>query len=156
MFIFFFVCPCPSHISASPPLTNLLTHIESMANTPHPNPSVRGHHKAADTLAGRNPVIRLFYGCYPFFAYCCVGTEMLYVLLFVLYHQPEASLALGWGGFGFSVSIEMVCYWWCLPACLCKQVVNIAQLCAAAHSLASLGVESQDGDSRGAIEGKAK
>lgn len=51
-------------------------------------------HKAADTLADRNVITRLFYGCYPFFAYCCVGTELFYVALYVLAFVPEAGLEL--------------------------------------------------------------
>lgn len=55
------------------------------------------HHKAADTLADRNVITRLFYGCYPFFAFCCVGTELFYVALYLLVFVPEASFALGGG-----------------------------------------------------------
>ncbi|CAM9593904.1 unnamed protein product, partial [Discosporangium mesarthrocarpum] len=97
--------------------------------------SVRGHHKAAGTLGGRNPIIRLYYGCYPFFAYCCVGTELLYILLYVLHHQPEAYVGLG-SGSTFSLTLRVVCYWGCLPACLCKQFINVVQLASAALVLA--------------------
>ena len=54
-------------------------------------------HKAADTLADRNIITRLFYGCYPFFAYCCVGTELFYVGLYLLIFVPEAAWGLGRG-----------------------------------------------------------
>lgn len=39
------------------------------------------------------------------------------------------------------------CYWVCLPACVCKQLVNIAQLCSASLSLA---LAESGGDSDGA------
>lgn len=32
--------------------------------------------------------MRMFYEVYPFFAYCCVGAEFFYILLYVLYFMP--------------------------------------------------------------------
>lgn len=63
------------------------------------------HHKAADTLADRNVITRLFYGCYPFFAFCCVGTELFYVALYLLVFVPGASFELG---AGLAVSLHAV------------------------------------------------
>lgn len=48
---------------------------------------------------------------------------------------------------------EQVCYYVFLPACVCKQAVNVAQLCAASLSLAS--AESEAADS-GAATSKKK
>lgn len=62
-----------------------------------PRSTAGRHHKAADTLADRNVITRLFYGCYPFFAFCCVGTELFYVALYLLVFVPEASFELGAG-----------------------------------------------------------
>lgn len=62
-------------------------------------------HKAADTLADRNIITRLFYGCYPFFAFCCVGTELFYVFLYLLAFVPEAALEIG---NGVTVSLHAV------------------------------------------------
>lgn len=73
------------------------------------------HHKAADTLADRNVITRLFYGCYPFFAFCCVGTELFYVALYLLVFVPEASFELGAGvavslhAVSFFVVVVMLC-----------------------------------------------
>ncbi|CAM9653942.1 unnamed protein product [Ascophyllum nodosum] len=104
-------------------------HVQSTAGRPH---------KAADTLADRNIITRLFYGCYPFFAYCCVGTELFYVGLYLLIFVPEAA----WGlGRGVTITLHAACYYVGLPACLCKQAVNVAQLWSASISLAS--VESE-------------
>jgi CDP-diacylglycerol--inositol 3-phosphatidyltransferase len=47
--------------------------------------SVSGHHKAEKSLEGRIFIMRWFYSIYPFFAYCCAGTEFFYVLLYA-YH----------------------------------------------------------------------
>ncbi|CAN0087100.1 unnamed protein product [Pylaiella littoralis] len=112
----------------------LLMFIDLFSHWMHVQSTAGRHHKAADTLADRNVITRLFYGCYPFFAFCCVGTELFYVALYLLVFVPEASFALGGG---VAVSLYAVCYYVFLPACLCKQAVNVAQLCAASLSLAS-------------------
>lgn len=48
--------------------------------------SSRGHHKAIS--AERNFLLRFYYGVYPFFGFCCVGTELFYILLYVLKFAP--------------------------------------------------------------------
>ncbi|CAB1119441.1 unnamed protein product [Ectocarpus sp. CCAP 1310/34] len=121
----------------------LLMFIDLFSHWMHVQSTAGRHHKAADTLAGRNVITRLFYGCYPFFAFCCVGTELFYVALYLLVFVPEASLALGGGG--VAISLHAVCYYVFLPACVCKQAVNVAQLCAASLSLASAESEAADG-----------
>lgn len=48
--------------------------------------SSKGHHK---TVAGnRNFLLRIYYGFYPLFGYACVGTELFYILLYVLHFNP--------------------------------------------------------------------
>ncbi|CAN0317244.1 unnamed protein product [Ectocarpus sp. 12 AP-2014] len=121
----------------------LLMFIDLFSHWMHVQSTAGRHHKAADTLADRNVITRLFYGCYPFFAFCCVGTELFYVALYLLVFVPEASLALGGGG--VAISLHAVCYYVFLPACVCKQAVNVAQLCAASLSLASAESEAADG-----------
>lgn len=79
---------CASMIFSSLSLPGVLSPSDSTAGRPH---------KAADTLADRNIITRLFYGCYPFFAFCCIGTELLYVSLYLLVFIPEAALELGPG-----------------------------------------------------------
>jgi phosphatidylglycerophosphate synthase len=51
--------------------------------------SVSGHHKSKESLEGRIFIMRWFYGIYPFFAYCCVGTEFFYISLYAYHHFPE-------------------------------------------------------------------
>jgi CDP-diacylglycerol--inositol 3-phosphatidyltransferase len=99
--------------------------------------ATKGHHKAADTLKGRNFLIRLFYGCYPFFGYCCVFTEFFYICMYLLAFNPKAELTITEG---VTVSLWQVTYIVCMPACICKQAVNVAQLCAAAYSMAESDV----------------
>lgn len=48
--------------------------------------SARGHHKVVS--AERNFLLRFYYGVYPFFGFCCVGTELFYILLYVLKFAP--------------------------------------------------------------------
>lgn len=52
--------------------------------------SVTAHHKSDESLAHRNPILRWYYSIYPLFGYCCVGTEMFYVLLYVLHFHQSA------------------------------------------------------------------
>jgi hypothetical protein len=99
--------------------------------------ATKGHHKAADTLKGRNFLIRLFYGCYPFFGYCCVFTEFFYICMYLLAFNPKAELTIT---DGVTVSLWQITYIVCMPACMCKQAVNVAQLCAAAYSMAESDV----------------
>eukprot|EP00611_Tribonema_gayanum_P009499 TRINITY_DN192_c0_g1_i1.p3 TRINITY_DN192_c0_g1~~TRINITY_DN192_c0_g1_i1.p3 ORF type:complete len:220 (-),score=63.92 TRINITY_DN192_c0_g1_i1:1607-2266(-) len=98
--------------------------------------ATKGHHKAAGTLHGRNWLIRLFYGCYPFFGYCCVFTEFFYICLYMLAFNKDAFVTVG----GVEVHLWQLTFYGCLPACVCKQAVNVAQLCAAAYSMAEVDV----------------
>ena len=106
--------PTPPH-SHTPLFFGIIVYCNSTAGR---------HHKAADTLADRNVITRLFYGCYPFFAFCCVGTELFYVALYLMVFIPEASLSLGIGGAGtvslyavsivdaVGVAVVGLCYGW--------------------------------------------
>lgn len=49
--------------------------------------SSKGHHKTV--AAERNWLLKVYYGNYPFFGYCCVGTEVFYILLYVLHFNPK-------------------------------------------------------------------
>lgn len=49
--------------------------------------SSRGHHK--NVSSERNFLLRFYYGVYPFFGFCCVGTELFYILLYVLHFVPD-------------------------------------------------------------------
>lgn len=51
------------------------------------------HHKATTTLRRRNALIRTYYDNLPFFAFCCIGTELFYVLLYLLHFISRDSRA---------------------------------------------------------------
>ncbi|ETI50920.1 hypothetical protein, variant [Phytophthora nicotianae CJ01A1] len=91
--------------------------------------SSRGHHKVV--AAERNFLLRFYYGCYPFFGFCCVGTELFYILLYVLHFDPTLLIPF------INVPVMQLCYYVCLPACVCKNITNVAQLCSAAYSVAA-------------------
>jgi len=86
--------------------------------------SVSAHHKSKEALENRNALLKWYYSIYPLFGYCCVGTEVLYLLLYVRsfeFHDAQwMTLAV----------------YSCLPACVIKQIINIAQLASAAYTIA--------------------
>ncbi|RHY12954.1 hypothetical protein DYB36_004200 [Aphanomyces astaci] len=90
----------------------------------------RGHHKSVDSK--KNFLLRVYYGCYPLFGYCCVGAEFFYILYYVLQHDPTYLVPY----VDIPLSIVCVCYNVCLPACVIKNIINVAQLCSAAASVA--------------------
>lgn len=90
-----------------------------------------GHHKSAETLKARNFVLRAYYSSYPLFAYLCVGAELTYVALYVLFYSPELSVG--------PVFLKDVCLYLFAPACVLKNVVNVAQLCSASQLLVKHG-----------------
>ena len=51
-----------------------------------------GHHKSDSTLEKRNIVLRCYYAVPFLFAYCCVGAELFYVLLYVMHFYPHPIL----------------------------------------------------------------
>ena len=91
--------------------------------------SVSGHHKSADSLKHRNPFLQWYYGIYPLFGYCCVGTEFFYILLYVLSNKSVFT----WVD---QYHIAFICWYICMPACILKQVVNLVQLWSAAYAIA--------------------
>lgn len=54
--------------------------------------SVSAHHKSAEALEHRNALLRWYYSVYPLFGYCCVGTELFYVLLYVYHFEANPLL----------------------------------------------------------------
>lgn len=82
------------------------------------------HHKSKEALEHRNALLQWYYSIYPLFGYCCVGTEVFYILLFVTHFQPNRLL-------------EQICFMGCFPACVLKQVVNVVQLASAMECMAA-------------------
>ena len=115
--------------------------------------SSRGHHKTG--LNERNFLLRVYYGCYPLFGFCCVGSEVFYMLLYVLafeasYKIPFTQLPLTHVSDNQEISnsvshlqilTQQLCYYVCLPACVLKNIVNLAQLLSAANAIATEDAE---------------
>jgi CDP-diacylglycerol--inositol 3-phosphatidyltransferase len=55
--------------------------------------SVTAHHKSKEALKHRNPLLQWYYSVYPLFGYCCVGTELFYVLLYILHFYPNETIS---------------------------------------------------------------
>lgn len=87
--------------------------------------SVSGHHKSKESLQNRNALLQWYYSIYPLFGYCCVGTELFYILLYVLRFHPDPV-------------IHQICFYGCFPACAMKQIVNVAQLFSAMDNVARI------------------
>jgi len=102
------------------------------------------HHKSDETLKNRNVLIRLYYGVYPFFGYCCVGTEVFYMLLLALAYAPAAGVTVV---AGFKITLVDIALYVCFPACVIKNTVNVMQLCSAVVNLAELDVIDADAKS---------
>ena len=117
--------------------------------------SIQRHHKS--TTGNYKPffLVRWYYQIYPFFGYCCVCTELSYILIFVLSHLHDTKDNIGViddinfkemfndifeRSDPFNTSLDWFCksmLLFCLPACFIKQLVNISQLCSACHEVAS-------------------
>eukprot|EP01039_Chlorochromonas_danica_P011034 gene11034-12284_t len=94
--------------------------------------SVTSHHKSKEALEHRNALLQWYYSIYPLFGYCCVGTEVFYVLLYVLHFLASSSEAASWYPL-----LRSLCFVGCLPACVLKQLVNVVQLTSAMEALAA-------------------
>lgn len=103
------------------------------------------HHKAEETLQNRNLLLRLYYGIYPFFGYCCVGTEVFYILLLGLSYAPRAATTLPIPGQDpLTVTLSGFTWYACFPACVIKNIVNVMQLTSATVAIAELDVASSE------------
>lgn len=76
--------------------------------------AAKGHHKTSN--ADKNWLVRVFYGVYPFFAFCCAGTEVFYIAM-------AARRFLGTGNEYLNLALPVL-----FAACVCKNLVNVAQL----------------------------
>lgn len=45
------------------------------------------------------------------------------------------------GANAYALCLQL-CYYVCLPACVCKNVINVAQLCSAANAVATQDAEA--------------
>ncbi|GMH53155.1 hypothetical protein TrST_g1692 [Triparma strigata] len=91
------------------------------------------HHKSREGNSKKFILVRLFYESYPFFGYCCVGAELTYVLLYVLNYMPSSPL---------TSYVEIALWYVCVPACVLKNFVNVAQLGSASWVIAEEDVRA--------------
>lgn len=75
--------------------------------------------------------MRLYYGCYPFFGYCCLSQEFYYLARWWLKHDPDATIP----GMS-SITLQQLTTYVFLPGLIMKQIVNFAQWWSAAATLA--------------------
>jgi len=81
--------------------------------------SSENHHK--DIFENKDHLITsIYYQNYYFFGYCCIGTELFYLILIVLYFETTISLALR--------NFLMILFIFSLPSFIFKQIVNFIQL----------------------------
>ena len=90
------------------------------------------HHKSEAGNKGRNFLVRWFYKYYYFFGYLCCGAEFTYMLLLVKRHAPDEWQI--WVQLGLAV---------CVPGCVAKQFVNVAQLTSSCYAIATSDAEAK-------------
>jgi CDP-diacylglycerol--inositol 3-phosphatidyltransferase len=89
------------------------------------------HHKSVEGNKRKSFLVRWFYKYYWFFGYLCVGAEFTYMLLYAHLHMIVTSST--------SVAISAmlkVLLAVCIPGCIMKQFVNIAQLVSSCRAIA--------------------
>ncbi|TMW60212.1 hypothetical protein Poli38472_000254 [Pythium oligandrum] len=97
--------------------------------------SCKGNHKRIGKDC--NVLLRTYYGVYPFFGFCCIGTELFYISLYLLYFDPLFKIP------GTEYPLEKLCFNVCLPACVLKNMVNMVKLASAASLVAQDDVNSK-------------
>lgn len=95
----------------------------------HSSLAVGAHHKSAQGNKGKNFLVRWFYQYYAFFGYLCVGAEFTYILMYVRHHLPPEAPKIFHDA---SLFVLMAC----IPGCLAKQAVNVAQLSSSCYTIA--------------------
>ena len=73
---------------------------------------------------------------FRFFGYLCVGAEFTYIFAHAWLHlEGHRRVALN-GTTTFVQDIIRLLFWICLPGCILKQLVNVAQLASACYAIA--------------------
>lgn len=85
------------------------------------------HHKSKESNKDKNFLVRWFYEYYWFFGYLCVGAEFTYILLYLRIKISNM----------FWHSIVQYALMVCVPGCVAKQAVNIAQLTTSFYVIAA-------------------
>lgn len=111
----------------------LLLDISSHWVQMHSSLALGVHHKSAEGNKEKNILVRWFYQYYWFFGYLCVGAEFTYILLYVLLHFPTDDSSSVINIVRRSLQGLLLI---CIPGCLAKQVVNVAQLLSSCRAIA--------------------
>jgi len=90
--------------------------------------SLNVHHKSTEANSNRFFLVSYYYKVYLFFGYCCVGTEVTYITLYIIRHLHNDDDMF---------RLCQIVLGICLPACIVKQIVNVAQLSSACYAVAS-------------------
>ena len=101
----------------------------------HSSLAVGAHHKSAEGNKGKNFLVRWFYQYYAFFGYLCVGAEFTYMLMYVRLHLPLDAPKI----FQDATLFVLMA---CVPGCLAKQAVNVAQLSSSCYTIAAFDAEN--------------
>ena len=101
----------------------------------------------------QNLLVRLFYGCKPFFGYLCVGNELCFILLYVWHFTTgpmiswpfeNAALIAQFSsaplGSVFLIELALALV---VPGCVLKQVINLFQLASAADICVEVDSQSK-------------
>lgn len=97
--------------------------------------TAKSHHKSSDGNKGRSFLVRWYYHYYWFFGYLCVGAEFTYICLYIQQYVEEETLL---------ARCNSALLYACLPGCVLKQVVNMAQLCSACHAVAAYDAQQRN------------
>lgn len=89
------------------------------------------HHKSDQGNEGRSILVRWYYHYYYFFGYLCCGAEFTYISLYARRHlhmeETTGSSFSSWQQRALPTALDIFLAI-CLPGCIAKQVINIAQL----------------------------
>lgn len=108
--------------------------------------SIGVHHKSKEGNLDKNILVRWFYEYYWFFGYLCCGAEFTYMCLYARLHlsndRENAIIeeAEDWGVPLLQKGIDWFLFV-CLPGCIMKQLVNIAQLSSSCYAIAKHDAE---------------
>jgi CDP-diacylglycerol--inositol 3-phosphatidyltransferase len=108
-------------------LTLMLLDISSHWVQMHSSLALGAHHKSEAGNADKNILVQWFYKYYWFFGYLCVGAEFTYILLYVRLHIKNEHVLTN------ALRLFLMA---CIPGCMAKQAVNVAQLSSSCHAIA--------------------
>jgi len=94
---------------------------------------IGAHHKSNENQKRQFFLVRWYYTSYPFFACCCVGAELTYMVAFAMKFNPI--------GVFFYPFTHLQAFWIFAPFCAVKNLVNLVQLASAAWTIAEADKE---------------